>query len=120
MNYSIEGNDTDNVIVPFRKEPNLGLSDDEYSSSSGEDSNEEDDEAQLGEDNLNETLESESSESEEEMLLMLEDEYNEHSNPDKFGQLGIQQVPFDPTNFDIFVYDNYFYIPPQSYREYKL
>lgn len=97
------------------KTPALDESDDKPSSS--------EDELHDGdteEDDINEDLEPESSGSDGEMLLMLEDEYKEHSDPDRFGRLGLQKVPYEPSNFDVFVYDNLFYIPPHSYREYHL
>ncbi|KAG1096307.1 hypothetical protein G6F42_018388 [Rhizopus arrhizus] len=97
------------------KTPALDESDDKPSSS--------EDELHDGdteENDINEDLEPESSGSDGEMLLMLEDEYKEHSDPDRFGRLGLQKVPYEPSNFDVFVYDNLFYIPPHSYREYHL
>ncbi|KAG2190276.1 hypothetical protein INT46_007762 [Mucor plumbeus] len=92
-------------------DPNLDVTDEEGSSESDLDNSEDEMEE--------EELTHDTEESEDDMLLMLEDEYNELSNPDKYGLLRLD-LNKDNGTFQLFVYDNYFYITAHSQRQYSL
>ncbi|CEP06850.1 hypothetical protein, partial, partial [Parasitella parasitica] len=115
MKYVVEGNMSVNTMNPSKSIPNDVNSDED-------DSSEEDANLENVEDGGDDDEESstEQSDSDNDMLLMLEDEYNEISDPEKFGQLYFDQNKNDLDTFHIFVKDNYFYIPPHSQRHYRL
>lgn len=112
LKYTFDGNTNNNVIAP-----NLILetSDQNDSSEDEEEINGDEDD----DDSEDDDLAIEPSDSESEMLLMLEDEYNEFDDESRFGQLRLNINP-ETDNFDITVLDNYFYITPRSERTYNI
>ena len=115
LKYVIEGNTKNNIIIPTKQNPNLEISDEEDSSDTDNDISEEEDDNIDG----NEDLVPDSSDSDDDMLLMLEDEYDELSNPEKYGLLRLDSNK-DNGTFELLVHDNYFYITAHSQRKYSL
>jgi hypothetical protein len=115
LKYVIEGNTKNSIIIPTKQNPNLGISDEEDSSDTDNDISEEEDDNVDG----NEDLVPDSSDSDDDMLLMLEDEYDELSNPDKYGLLRLDSNK-DNGTFKLLVHDNNFYITAHSQRKYSL
>lgn len=107
MKYTIKGNTKNNIIIPMEVNPNLDVT--EEDDSSGNESGISD-EGDVKDDDLD--TDSEDSENSE-------DEYNEMSNPDKYGLLRLDSNK-DNGTFKLIVYDNYFYITAHSQRQYCL